>query len=206
MINVPFMTVCPPGPVTVTVAFPIDAPEGTKKLICEPETKKSCAARSTPLLSLILTEAPASVVGNGNVVAASVAGASELPKSVAIESGATEPPTKLDALVTTAPVGLSGVSFTIERRSFSRSQRFPSDPTAASSKLGSPLVSYRINLPSIVDLPITLLTYPVEQKNQKLPPGAEINLIGTFGPVEMDDEPGDSLKRINPLKIGTPVR
>jgi hypothetical protein len=132
----------PSAPVTVIVAFPIEVPEGINKLICDGETKKSCAARSTPPLSLILTETPASVVGKGSVFAVSVAGASELPKTVATESGATEPATKLVALVTTAPVGLSGVSFTIEFRSPSRSQIFPSGPAVRPSKLGRPLVSY----------------------------------------------------------------
>jgi hypothetical protein len=51
-----------------------------------------------------------------------------------------------------------------------------------------------------------LLTYPVEEKNQKLPSGAEINLIGAFDPVEMDDKAGDSLNRKNPQKMETPEK
>jgi hypothetical protein len=50
-----------------------------------------------------------------------------------------------------------------------------------------------------------LLSNPVEEKNQKLPSGPEINLIGACGPEEMRDIPVESLNEIKPLNIGMPA-
>jgi hypothetical protein len=60
-------------------------------LICDSETKKSGALRSTPALSVTFTVTPPSVVGNGTDVAVRVLEARFSPKAATIDSAESSP-------------------------------------------------------------------------------------------------------------------